>query len=421
MQFIKKLIQFFKSWRYLDLNENSSTVLMGYQGEDLLKYFDIEKENFICPSTKRPFNFRIIFKSLVIFFKTLISRPLLFFKVLRWAHTIYFVCAFIEKKKVTNIVSFTDYNIIKFYIKKILGKKIKNFFFQNSRREKRPDYFNFDEYFLLTPLRNEEKTTTGNCKFNQFGSLRMNLSVNQNEMWKKIKNFPSQNENKTELLLISSLTPDFVDFIDKNFADEISEDALGNYLNELVQKIDRKKNNFREKRFINFLLLFYYLTNYARKRKDKLIILNRADPDSNFYQKEKKFYSNFTGVEFKKLNKINKYNFILSNKQLIAVSDISTLSRECLAVNMKCLLFNEFINYTGEYWTSAKSIFYSKNENNEKFDLRLDKIKLLSKDDYMIEKNKINHSSIVITPDQDNFTYFLNTTNLKLNKTHDEI
>ena len=68
----------------------------------------------------------------------------------------------------------------------------------------------------------------------------MNLSVNQNEMWKKIKNFPSQNENKTELLLISSLTPDVVDFIDKNFADEISEDALGNYLNELVQKIDRK-------------------------------------------------------------------------------------------------------------------------------------------------------------------------------------
>ena len=104
MQFIKKLIQFFKSWRYLDLNENSSTVLMGYQGEDLLKYFDIKKENFICPSTKRPFNFRIIFKSLVIFFKTLISRPLLFFKVLRWAHTIYFVCAFIEKKKVNNIV-----------------------------------------------------------------------------------------------------------------------------------------------------------------------------------------------------------------------------------------------------------------------------------------------------------------------------
>ena len=111
----------------------------------------------------------------------------------------------------------------------------------------------------------------------------------------------------------------------------------------------------------------------------------------------------------------------MSNKQQIAESDISTLSRECLAVNMKCLLFNEFINYTGEYWTSVKSIFYSKNENNEKFDLRLDKIKLLSKDDYMIEKNKINHSSIVITPDQDNFTYFLNTTNLKLNKTHDEI
>ena len=112
MQFNKKLIQFFKSWRYLDFNAKNSTILMGYQGEDLLKYFDLDAENYICPSTKRPFNFKIILKSLLIFFKTLIFRPLLFLKTLRWIHTIYFVCAFIEKKKVTNIVSFADYNLV---------------------------------------------------------------------------------------------------------------------------------------------------------------------------------------------------------------------------------------------------------------------------------------------------------------------
>ena len=67
-----------------------------------------------------------------------------------------------------------------------------------------------------------------------------------------------------------------------------------------------------------------------------------------------------------------------------------------------------------------RSIFTVK-ENNEKFDLRLDKIKLLSKDSYMNEKNKINNTSIVISPDRDNFDYFFKKTNLKLNKLHNEI
>ena len=92
-----------------------------------------------------------------------------------------------------------------FYIKKILGKKIKTFCLQNSRRENRSNHFNFDEYFLLTPLRKDEVKHSNNCKLNQFGSLRMCLSINQNNMWKTIKDLPSQNENKTEFLLISLL------------------------------------------------------------------------------------------------------------------------------------------------------------------------------------------------------------------------
>ena len=341
--------------------------------------------------------------------------------MLRWVNKIYFFCAYIEKKNIINIVSFTDYNLVPFYIKKILGKKIKTFCLQNSRRENRSNHFNFDEYFLLTPLRKDEVKHSNNCKLNQFGSLRMCLSINQNNMWKTIKDLPSQNENKTEFLLISSLAPDFLEFLDKHFSDKIQEENFKNNIDELVEKFINQKNNFREIRFINFLLLFYNLNNYVNKKKDKLIILNRADPNSEYFQREKKFYYNFKNVELKKLNKINKYNFILSDKQRIVVSDISTLSRECLAINMKCLFFNKYINYTGEYWTSAESIFYSKKENNEKFDLRLDKIKLLSKDSYMNEKNKINNTSIVISPDRNNFDYFFKKTNLKLNKLHNEI
>ena len=39
----------------------------------------------------------------------------------------------------------------------------------------------------------------------------------------------------------------------------------------------------------------------------------------------------------------------------------------------------------------------------------------------MKEKNKINNTSIVISPDRDNFDYFFKKTNLKLNKLHNEI
>ena len=84
----------------------------------------------------------------------------------------------------------------------------------------------------------------------------------------KIKNFPSQNESKTELLLISSLTPDFVDFIDKNFADEISEDALGNYLNELVEKIDRKKTILERKDLSIFY--YYFITWLIMQEKERI-------------------------------------------------------------------------------------------------------------------------------------------------------
>ena len=144
---------------------------------------------------------------------------------------------------------------------------------------------------------------------------------------------------------------DFLEFLDKHFSDKIQEENFKNKIDELLKKIINQKNNFRKIIFLNFLLLFYNLNNYVNKKKDKLIILNRADPNSEYFQREKKFYYNFKNVELKKLNKINKYNFILSDKQRIVVSDISTLSRECLAINMKCLFFNKYINYTGEYWT----------------------------------------------------------------------
>ena len=95
----------------------------------------------------------------------------------------------------------------------------------------------------------------------------MCLSINQNNMWKTIKDLPSQNENKTEFFVNISLAPDFLEFLDKHFSDKIQEENFKNNIDELVEKFINQKNNFREIRFINFLLLFYNLNNYVNKKK----------------------------------------------------------------------------------------------------------------------------------------------------------
>ena len=105
-----------------------------------------------------------------------------------------------------------------------MEKKLRLFVYKTPEEKIGAIIFNFDEYFLLTPLRKDEVKHSNNCKLNQFGSLRMCLSINQNNMWKTIKDLPSQNENKTEFLLISSLAPDFLEFLDKHFSDKIQEE-----------------------------------------------------------------------------------------------------------------------------------------------------------------------------------------------------
>ena len=42
---MKKIINFFKSWEYFDLKPKNDAALVGYQGEDLLSYFNSKNIN----------------------------------------------------------------------------------------------------------------------------------------------------------------------------------------------------------------------------------------------------------------------------------------------------------------------------------------------------------------------------------------
>lgn len=413
MKLIVKFYNFLKSFNYSKTKISQPSVLMGYQGEELLEYFDIVEDNYICSVKKRPISLKIIVEATKLFFLTAIKNPFLFLETFKWAHTIYFICGYLKIKKITSLISFTDYNPLPIHIKKILNNKLIILGIQNSRRENRNNYFNFDYYFLLTPLKKKELFQNRNCKKYAFGSLRLLLSINKNNCWKDVKKIPGVIKTHNSLILISSLTDDFLKFINLNFGLNFTIKDFKKNLEKLITKYNQP-NNYREMRYINYLILCNYILDYALDKKEKISIINRWNPDSQNFQIEKKFFANFQNFNLNHFNKIEKYNYILSKKNTIYISDISTLSRECLSINSKCIFFNYFIKYAGDYWVKSNSIFYSFKEKKKNFHLRLDKIKQLNKIDFINEKKKIKSVSSIIVPEKKKLDNFLAMSNLKL-------
>ena len=130
-----------------------------------------------CNKKKRPFNLFILPKSFILFLKTLIFNPILFLKCLRWVHTIYFVAAYLKKKRIKKIISFTDYNEFFVFLKKILDNNLTVISIQNSRRDERLKYFTYDKTLSLYPLNNIEKSKLDLDKIYNFGSLRLLLEI----------------------------------------------------------------------------------------------------------------------------------------------------------------------------------------------------------------------------------------------------
>jgi len=415
MKLLNKINRYFGSFHYSKYDLNQLSVLMGYQGKDLLVYFEICEDNYICSTTKRPINFKIFVVAMNLFFKTAIRQPTVFLKSLRWFHTIYFICGYLKLNKISSLVSFVDYNPLPKYIKKILDNKLITFGIQNSRRENRSSHFNFDNYLLLAPLKKNEQFSNHSCRKHDFGSLRLLLALNKNDRWNYIQKIPDTNEVPSNFILISSISKDFLNFINFNFKSKFSKQDFKLKLQELINKYDNS-NYFREMRFINFLILCDYLADYTNKTKDKVAIINRSDTKFSEISLEKKFFENFPRFEFNRLTKIEKYDYILAKKNRIFVSDISTLSRECLSTNSKCIFFNYYVHYTGDYWTKNDAIFYSNKEEKKDFYLRLDKIKQLNKVDFINEKKKIRFGASIFPPNKKKLEEFLNMSNLKLRK-----
>tara|TARA_Y100000590_G_scaffold465706_1_gene638791 strand:+ start:285 stop:1529 length:1245 start_codon:yes stop_codon:yes gene_type:complete len=410
---MKKIINFINSWKYFPLEKKNNVALVGYEGEDLLNYFKHEKVEHFCTKKKRPFNISVIPFAIILFLKTLILKPKLFFKSFRLSHSIYLIGAFIKKKNINTLLSFTDYNEINLYIKKILEDKINLISIQNSRRDNRINHFQYDQSLILYPLNDKEKKLINKKNIVPFGSLRLLLEIGKNSYWEKFEKNEEEKKIKS-IVLISSLSPEFLDFFynEIGFEKKLDEELIFDYIDYYTNKV----KNLRKLRFLNFVLLLLYTLESSKKFKIPIQIINRMEEKNKTYFKREISFFNYFDKNIKVFNfsKNEKYNFIINSKEKIFVSDISTLSRECLSLKLRCYFFYPYVKYVEESWFDENSIFFNKNKNKNQFIDTFEKIINMSQIDFNNNFKNLKITTYAYPPDRDKIKYFLKLTNLEM-------
>ncbi len=410
---MRKIINFFKSWKYFSLEKRNNVALVGIQGEDLLSYFKNENIEYFCTQQIRPFNILTVPLAIYLFFKTLIIDPKFFFNSLRLSHSIYLIAAFISKKKITTLVSFTDYNEINLFIKKVLENNLNLISIQNSRRDKRINHFKYDQSFILYPLNENEKKKITNENIISFGSLRLLLEIEKNSMWKTIA---KKNDIKIirSIVIVSSFSPEFLDFFFKEIGFEKKIDEKMVF--EFIDYYSSKNKNLRKLRFMNFLLLLLYTIEFSQKLNIPIQIINRMEKKNKIYFEKENLIYNFLDkkIKFLSFSKKEKYKFIINSKDNIFISDISTFSRECLSLKLRCYFFYPYVKYVEESWFDENSIFFNKNDDKDKFIESLKKIVNFTEEDFEKNFNNLKNTTYVYPPKKEKIEYFLKITNLEM-------
>ena len=426
-----KFFIYIKSWKYLNLkNKTINCIVVTQPGiyDDCLKH--LKNYCWIEPLYKNIFHFSLIFPGLIHFCRALINDFKFTIQIWKFWPTFIFTLGLISKKKINTIISLTDYQTFPFYLKKIFKEKIKIIALQNSSRAYPLDRVGFirkyDTYFLWNELNNNEKKRYNNISSTKpFGSLRMNLVINKNNFWEKIYRYPEKTRMK-KICLISTYSSHHMSFFNKYLKGHNKDNFF-----LIIKKLEKKykfqnKNNKLEKLKIEFMYLqileFFYMIifikNFLDKHKFKLEIIERHKPSHPDFIKEKEFYKFF----FEKDNVLSFNNhdqrlkYILKNKNLLFITNISSLGREILSVNQKAFFYSKWLYKFNPSYFQKSSIFFGINCDYEKFERSILKLLNISGKNYYKNLKKLKKTISAFVPKKENLKLFLNKSNISLNK-----
>ena len=413
---MRKIIIYLKSFNKINLDEDFSCIIFGPQAFNQTKYFK-KDYCYIDPLRHNIYNFNLILIGVRIFIVNFLKNPIFYFKLIKFWPTLFFVCAFIEKKKIKSILSLVDYNIWPVNFKKILGKKINTIAVQNSSRgypmPKMKFLNSFDEYFVWSDLTNEQhQQHNKKTKIHRLGSLKMCFHVAKNNKWNFIESNPTADNIKKKLYLVSCYSSVHFSFYEEYF--------LGLDLDQCKKKLlnaDPSKMQLQEIHCIEFVYFCFYLKNflsYSKKNID-FCIIERNPVNSVLLDDEVKFFKRFfNNPNFLLEGYDEKFNTILkdSNKEAVYLSNTSNLGREVFALNLKTLFFSKYMHMKNPSFYQKENIFYSIDENQEEFNEKLEKILEMKPDSFEENKKLINNYVHTNSPDKNDIKNFLNRTGL---------
>ncbi|MAV76765.1 MAG: hypothetical protein CMG02_00235 [Candidatus Marinimicrobia bacterium] len=425
---LKKLLIYISSWRHININEKINCIIITKPGnyDDCMDYF--KGHLWIEPLHKNIFNFKLIFIGMKVFIKLLISKTFLMVKLWKFWPTIFFTCGLIKKNKIKNILSFTDYVSFPIYLKQLLGDQIKTVTMQNSSRAypiKRIKYINkHDIYFSWSELNNKEKSTLNKkTKIHKFGSLRMHLVLNEKKNWNITNSFPGQNE-KRQICLISNYATRHHKFFNKyflnlnpdNFIKKL-QDLEKEYLFNSKDSFGKIKKNINDyEQIIEFFYLVLFIKKFIEKNKFEISIIERHKPNHPGFKYEEDFYSNFFSRSniLRSQNHAKRIEYILNNKNLVFITNMSSLGREILGINQKVFTYSKWIYKFNESFFQKDSIFFCIDESYEIFENKLLENFNMGKENFENNKKSLKNTISAFKPNYNNLTLFLKETGLFL-------
>ena len=413
---IQKIIIYIKSWNKINLDKDFSCIIIGPEAFNQTKYFK-KDYCYIDPLGHNIYNLNLFLIGVRIFIVNFLKNPIFYFKLIKFWPTLFFVCAFIEKKKIKSILSLVDYNPWPVHLKKILGEKINILAVQNSSRgypmPKMKFLNSFDEYFVWSDLTNDQlQQHNKKTKIHRLGSLKMCFHVEKNNKWNFIQSNPTADNIKKQLYLVSSYSMVHFSFYEKHFSGLDLDQYKAKILNA-----DLSKMNIYETHCIEFVYFCFYLKNFLlNTNKDiDFRIIERNPANSILLDEEVIFYKKFFNNPKLLLEGYDeKFNTILkdTNKDAVYVSQASNLGREVFALNLKALFFSKYMHTKNPSFYQKGNIFYSIDENQEEFNKRLETILEMKPDDYEQNKKLINNYVHTNSPDKNDIKNFLNRTGL---------
>ncbi len=296
-----------------------------------------------------------------------ICFPILLNLIIRFKLNIlnYYI-RYIELSNAKIVITFIDNNFIFYQLKKYFKSKI-FISVQNGHRMAYGDIFGFlqknkniknlsaDMIFTFNKnIANEYKKKISS-NFHAIGSLKNNY----------IKIEKSVKKNRNTLLYISTFRPIMYELLNNKIL-----------LDDYEEKFS-KKYKYHQRQGINFVLP-KLLQKYCLENKLKLIVLGATK-----YNKEKVFYNNILGKNYKFIEKKDVFsNYKEVDKHQLLVSTYSTLGYEALARGKRICFFSPNISkfeksysFGWPYIKKNQGFFYSNKLEYISVKKTLDKVK----------------------------------------------